>query len=82
MTRAVVRKAYPTLAGLAFIVFATPAMSSECERAFSHAGKMVTDDRYQHKADILEADQLLKSWLIDGLIDRTKLRRVLDETEA
>lgn len=39
-------KKYPTLAGLAFTVFAIPAMSAECERAFSRAGKIVTDDRY------------------------------------
>ena len=75
------KKEYPTLAGLAFTVFAMPAMSSECKRAFSRAGKMVTDDRYQLKADIIEADQLIKSWLAGGLIDRNKAWRVLDEIE-
>jgi len=58
-----------------------PAMSAECKRAFSRAGKMVTNDRYQLKADIIEADQLLKSWLISGLIDRQKVWRVLHEIE-
>ena len=57
------KKEYPTLAGLAFTVFSMPAMSSECDRAVSRAGKMITDDRYQLKADIIEANQLLKSWL-------------------
>jgi len=56
-------------------------MSAECERAFSRAGKMVTDDRYQLKADIIEADQLIKSWLAGGLIDRNKAWRVLDEIQ-
>ena len=75
------KKVYPTLASLAFTVFSIPAMSSECERAFSRAGKMVTDERYQLKADIIEADQLLKSWLISGLIDRNKAWRVMSEIE-
>jgi hypothetical protein len=72
---------YPTLAGLAFTVFAMPAMSAECERSFSRAGKMVTDDRYCLRADIIEADQLLKSWLVSGLINRETAWRVLDEIE-
>ena len=62
------------LAGLAFTVFAIPATSSECKRAFSRAGKIVTDDRYQ-----LKAHQLIKSWLVGGLINRNKAWRVLDE---
>jgi len=65
-------KEYPKLAGLAFTVFAIPAMSAECERAFIRAGKMVTNNRYQLKADIIEADQLIKCWLAGGLIDRNK----------
>ena len=70
------KKAYPTLAGLAFTVFSIPVMSSECERAFSRAGKIVTDERYQ-----LKADQLLKSWLVSGLINRDKAWRVMSEIE-
>jgi hypothetical protein len=58
-----------------------PAMSAECERSFSCAGKMVTDDRYRLKADIIEADQLLKSWLVSGLINRDTAWRVLGEIE-
>ena len=74
------KKEYPTLAGLAFTVFSMPAMSAECKRVFSRAGKMVTNDRYQLKADIIEADHL-KSWLISNLIDRQKAWRVLHEIE-
>jgi hypothetical protein len=53
---------YPTLARMAFDLFSIPGMSSECERAFSSALRMVTDDRYNLKQDIIEADQCLKSW--------------------
>jgi hypothetical protein len=37
-------------------------MSIECERAFSAAIRLLTDDRYNLKPDIIEADQCLKSW--------------------
>ena len=56
-------------------------MSSECERVFNRASKMVTDNRYQLKADVIEADQLIKSWLAGGLIDRNKAWQVLDEIQ-
>lgn len=48
---------------MAHDLFAIPAMSSECERAFSAAKKMITDERYNLKEVIIEADQCLKSWL-------------------
>ena len=41
---------YPTLAQLAYDVFAIPGMSLECERAFSQSKKMVTDERDNLKA--------------------------------
>jgi hypothetical protein len=41
---------YPTLVTMAFDLFAIPGMSSECERAFSAAIRLLTDDRYMlHK---------------------------------
>ena len=64
---------YPTLATLAFDIFAIPGMSSECERAFSYAKKLVTDDRYNIKPDIIEAEQCLKSWSEASLL-RLRLR--------
>ncbi|XP_073287623.1 putative transcriptional regulator tpeD, partial [Primulina huaijiensis] len=60
---------YPLLSKLAFNLFAIPAMSSEAERVFSHGKKMITDERYNLKADIIEADQCLKNWLLRGLVD-------------
>ena len=48
---------YPTLAVMAYDLFAIPAMSSECERAFSAGKRMITDHRYGLKNDIIEADQ-------------------------
>jgi len=42
---------------------------------------MVTDERYQLKADFIEADQLLKSWLVSGLIDCNIAWQVLSEIE-
>jgi hypothetical protein len=52
---------YPTLARMAYNLFAFPGMSSECERAFNSTLQLVTDDRYNLKQDIIEADQRLKS---------------------
>lgn len=60
---------YPTLAGMAFDLFSIPGMSSECERAFSAAIRMLTDDRYNLKYDIIEADQCLKSWFKNRVAD-------------
>ena len=60
---------YPTLARVAYDPFAVPDMSAECEHAFSRAKKMVTEERHSLKADIIEAEQCLKSWLISGIVD-------------
>jgi hypothetical protein len=70
---------YPTLAGLAFTLFAIPGMSAECERAFSQAKKIVTDERYCLKADIIEADQCVKSWLKSQLVDGSATWKILKE---
>ncbi|KYG40740.1 hypothetical protein M433DRAFT_31056, partial [Acidomyces richmondensis BFW] len=58
---------WPTLARLALDLFAIPGMSAECERAFSQTKKMVTEERYNLKADVIEADQCLKSWLRNNI---------------
>jgi hypothetical protein len=60
---------YPTLAGMAYYLFAIPAMSSECERAFSSTKRLITDQRYSLKSDIIEADQCVKSWFKHGVAD-------------
>ena len=59
---------YPTLAKIALDLFSIPAMSSACERAFSQAKKVVTDERNRLSADTIEADQCQKWWLIKGLV--------------
>ena len=37
-------------------------MSAECERVFSSAKHLLTDSRNRLKADIIEANECLKSW--------------------
>jgi len=59
---------YPTLAKIALDLFSIPAMSSACERAFSQAKKIVTDERNRLSADTVEADQCQKWWLLKGLL--------------
>jgi len=60
---------YPTLARLAYDLFVVPGMSAECERDFSRAKKMVTEERHSLRGDIIEAEQCLKSWLISRIVD-------------
>jgi hypothetical protein len=54
---------------MAYDLFAMPAMSSECERVFSCAKKLIAEQRYNLKPEIIEADQCLKSWLKNGIAD-------------
>jgi hypothetical protein len=58
-------------------------MSSECERAFSAAIRMLTDDRYNLKHDIIEADQCLESWfknrVADGQAAFTTIATAIDD---
>ena len=60
---------YPTLASMAYDLFSIPAMSAECERAFSLAKRLIADDRYNLKPDVIEADQCIKSWCKHGIVD-------------
>jgi hypothetical protein len=49
---------------MAYDLFAMPAISSECERAeraFSSAKRLIAEQRYNLKTNIIEADQYLKS---------------------
>ena len=47
---------------MAYDLFVMLGMSSECERAFSAIKRVITDDRYSLKPDIIKADLCLKSW--------------------
>ena len=74
--------AYPLLTTMAFDLFATPSMSSECERAFSSAKRLITDERYSLQCDIIEADQCLKSWLKHGIANgREAFTSIADDTD-
>ena len=70
---------YPTLARVAYDLFAVPGMSAECERAFSRAKKMVTEERHSLRADIIEWEPRLSSWLISGIVDGTQVWTSLQE---
>jgi hypothetical protein len=59
---------FPVLSRLAFDLLSIPAMSSECERAFSKAGYMVTGRRNGVEADIIEATEMLRSWVKAGVV--------------
>jgi hypothetical protein len=45
-----------------------PAMSAECERVFSSAKKMITQELNSLTEDIIQACQCLKSWWDTGVI--------------
>ena len=59
---------YPTLYQMVIDLFSAPAMSSECERVFSQAKKLITDERSHFSAATIEADECLKNWLRNGLV--------------
>jgi hypothetical protein len=44
-------------------------MSSECERVFSATKRMIIDDKYCLKNDVIQAEQYVKSWLKNKVID-------------
>ena len=76
---------YPTLAIMAYDLFTMPAISSECERAFSNAKRLVTDERHCLKSEIIEADQCIKSWLKNSIANSqaifTNIAAALDEDD-
>ncbi|XP_044718780.1 transposase-like protein [Hirsutella rhossiliensis] len=59
---------YPVLYRMALDLFSIPGMSAECERVFSQAKKMITDERNRLAPEAVEADQLQKQWLLRGLV--------------
>lgn len=62
------RQRYPLVAQMAFDLFSIPAMSSECERVFSHSKLMITDHGHRLKEDVIEATQCLSNWIRQGFI--------------
>lgn len=63
------KEAYPNLSRMAFDLFAVPAMSSECERAFSKASYAITPRRSPLSVDIVEAGETLRSWINSGIVN-------------
>lgn len=59
---------YPKLAKLGIHVQSAPAMSSECERVFSEAKRLITDDRNLLSEVTIQAIQCQKNWLDNGLV--------------
>ncbi|EJP69829.1 restless-like transposase [Beauveria bassiana ARSEF 2860] len=63
------RRRYPRLSRMAMDFLTIQAMSAECERLFSAAGRMVTPLRSRLDADMIGMCQVLRSWLRAGVID-------------
>jgi hypothetical protein len=61
---------YPTLHRYALDTLAIPATSTECERIFSSAKKLVTPERNRLSDDIIEATECLKAWWDSGVISQ------------
>ena len=59
---------YPILSKMAFDLFSIPGMSAECERVFSQAKKLITDERNRLGAHTIEADECLKNWILHKLV--------------
>jgi hAT family C-terminal dimerisation region len=60
---------YPILARMAFDIFSIPAMSSEIERVFSSAKKLVTDERNCLGSEVVEACETQRHWLNADLVN-------------
>ena len=59
---------FPILGKMAIDLMACLAMSSECERVFSRAKQLVTNERSKLSAETIEANELQKDWLRKGLV--------------
>lgn len=61
------RYKYPRLSRMALDFLTIPAMSSECERLFSSAGRMMTQQRTSLAAAMVSMCQALRSWYRSGI---------------
>ncbi len=53
---------------MAFDLFAIPAMSSECEWSFSKASYTISAWRSNLGNDIVEAEEVLRSWVSTNMV--------------
>ncbi|KAM3554984.1 hypothetical protein ARSEF4850_006205 [Beauveria asiatica] len=60
---------YPRLSRMAMDFMTIQAMSVECERLFSAAGRMVTPLRSQLESSTIAICQVLRSWLQSGIVE-------------
>ena len=60
---------FPQLGKTALDLLSCPAMSAECERVFSRAKKLITDERSRLAPETIEANELQKDWLRKGLVE-------------
>ena len=60
---------FPILARMAFDIFSIPAMSSEVERIFSAAKKLITDERNCLGPEVVEASETQRYWLKARLVN-------------
>jgi hypothetical protein len=63
-------EAFSTLQRQALGIFAYPATSCECERAFSSAKKLTTSEMNSLGDNIIEALECLRAWWNSALIKR------------
>ena len=54
---------------MAIDMLCIPAMSAECERVFSSAKLLISQRRNRLTADMIEACECLRAWIIAGMKD-------------
>ena len=59
---------FPILSRMAFDAFSIPAMSSEVERAFSVAKRLITDERNSLGSEVVEACETQRHWLMANIV--------------
>jgi hypothetical protein len=60
-------ESFPNLAKWAYDMISIPAMSSECERIFSSAGELLEPRRNRLLDDIVQANECLRQWKLQGI---------------
>jgi hypothetical protein len=81
------KKEYPILYKMAVDFLSIPATSCECERVFSQAKKLITDERCRLSASTIEACETQKNWILNGaihspLIELTRLTEAIEPVPA
>jgi hypothetical protein len=56
-------------------LFSIPAMSAECERVFSHAKHLITDERHSLGDDTIEAHECQGNWIRNAILTENELHK-------